>query len=40
MRNRTDSPWYSAVKLYTQSTYGDWDSVLEQIQSDLKNLKV
>ena len=39
MLNRTDSPWYSSLKLYRQSSYGNWDSVIEQIsQSMLKEL--
>ena len=40
MRNREDSPWYSAVKLYTQETYGDWDSVLEKVRTDLLKYKL
>jgi ADP-heptose:LPS heptosyltransferase len=40
MRNRDDSPWYSAVKLYTQETYGDWDSVLKKVNTDLLKYKV
>jgi Tfp pilus assembly protein PilF len=40
MRNREDSPWYSAVKLYTQETYGDWDNVLEKVRTDLLKYKL
>ena len=33
--NRSDSPWYRAVKLYRQRTAGDWSGVLERVASDL-----
>ncbi|HVW07904.1 MAG TPA: tetratricopeptide repeat protein [Bryobacteraceae bacterium] len=35
MRNRDDSPWYPSLKLYRQNSAGDWDTVLNRIQSDL-----
>jgi len=36
--NRTDSPWYSSVKLYRQQAANDWESVLGILQSDLSKL--
>jgi hypothetical protein len=32
---RKDSPWYSCVKLYRQVNTGDWQTVLENIRTDL-----
>jgi len=32
---RTDSPWYPSVKLYRQSSQGNWMSVIEKIKKDL-----
>jgi hypothetical protein len=32
---RTDSPWYSSVRLYRQKKIADWDSVLERVKADL-----
>jgi len=34
--DRNDSPWYPSVKLYRQSTIGDWDTVLASVFADLK----
>jgi hypothetical protein len=33
--NRTDSPWYSSVKLFRQPAPGCWDDVIEQIYTTL-----
>jgi len=38
LRNRKDSPWYNSVKLYRQTQRTHWESVLEQISTDLLNL--
>ena len=38
MLDRSDSPWYDAVKLYRQDKIGDWTSVFAQLQSDLASL--
>jgi len=35
--NRTDSPFYSCMKLFRQNGDGKWDSVLEAIKSELDN---
>ena len=35
--DREDSPWYSTIKLYRQSSPGNWDDPLEKIRIDLKN---
>lgn len=34
-RNRTDSPWYSSVKLYRQPVCTRWDTVVVMIATDL-----
>jgi tetratricopeptide (TPR) repeat protein len=33
---RSDSPWYSNMKLYRQPTPGDWPAVIEQVVSGLR----
>jgi tetratricopeptide (TPR) repeat protein len=33
--DRFDSPWYPTLRLYRQPTYGDWDSVIKQVITDL-----
>ena len=38
MLNRSDNPWYPTATLYRQPTRGDWDSVLQQIHTDLEML--
>jgi len=35
---REDSPWYPSVRLYRQTIYRDWDSVLEKVSADLQRL--
>ena len=37
MNDRDDSPWYPTVRLFRQTLVHDWDSVFEQVASDLKN---
>jgi tetratricopeptide (TPR) repeat protein/glycosyltransferase involved in cell wall biosynthesis len=33
--DRNDSPWYSTMKLFRQTTIGDWESVFSVIRQDL-----
>jgi len=35
LNDRTDSPWYPSAKLYRQTQFDDWQSVLEQVRLDL-----
>jgi tetratricopeptide (TPR) repeat protein len=35
LRDRDDSPWYPSVKLYRQTTVGDWDAVFARVAADL-----
>jgi hypothetical protein len=32
---RSDSPWYASVKLYRQTTAGDWEQVMAKVKTDL-----
>lgn len=36
--NRLDTPWYSTVHLFRQPVTGDWESVMEDVLSALRNL--
>lgn len=38
--NRSDSPWYPTMKLFRQSSSGNWDSVLQNIYEQLKQLVI
>lgn len=35
MLERSDSPWYPTMRLYRQPAYGDWESVVRQVFTDL-----
>jgi hypothetical protein len=35
---RRDSPWYPSLRLYRQHRPGDWDTVLEEVARDLRQL--
>jgi hypothetical protein len=37
---RDDSPWYPSVKLYRQSTAGDWGGVFDRVTADLSEALV
>jgi ADP-heptose:LPS heptosyltransferase len=39
MLDRDDSPWYPSVKLYRQTTLGDWQPTLQDLFKDLANIK-
>ena len=36
LTDRTDSPWYPSARLFRQPKIGDWSSVTEQVQTELK----
>jgi len=36
MQDFEDTPWYESVRLYRQRSPGEWDGVLERVESDLK----
>jgi Flp pilus assembly protein TadD len=38
LRDRTDSPWYPAMRLFRQPAIGGWDCVLEQLEQELSAL--
>ena len=38
-RDRSDSPWYSSLRLFRQSQIGKWDKVLIDITKEFKNTK-
>ena len=35
MLGRSDSPWYSTMRLYRQAIRDDWDSVFDQVTADV-----
>ena len=35
---RDDSPWYPSMRLFRQSKWGDWDSVIAKVASALRSL--
>jgi len=36
--HREDSPWYPTARLFRQPVLGDWDSVLQRVTAELKQL--
>jgi len=38
--NRSDSPWYQTARIFNQPSYGDWDSVVENVRYLLGILQV
>jgi len=37
--DRSDSPWYPDMRLYRQSTHGDWSNVVQRIAVDLQSFR-
>lgn len=35
---REDSPWYPSIKIYRQTSAGDWDGVMQRVRADLFEL--
>jgi tetratricopeptide (TPR) repeat protein len=38
LQNREDSPWYPTMKLFRQSSQGDWESVIGRVKDELLKL--
>ena len=38
LENRTDSPWYPAMRLFRQKNSGNWAEVIERVTNELKQL--
>jgi tetratricopeptide (TPR) repeat protein len=38
MQNRGDSPWYPSMRLFRQSTTGDWSKVFAEMKTELQEL--
>lgn len=38
LENRSDSPWYPTMRLFRQSTRGDWSGPMKQIAAELQKL--
>ncbi|MGO9700545.1 MAG: tetratricopeptide repeat protein [Xanthobacteraceae bacterium] len=36
--DRTDSPWYPTMRLFRQSSFGDWDAPLAQLRQELADV--
>jgi ADP-heptose:LPS heptosyltransferase len=37
MLDRTDSPWYPTMRLFRQPRPGDWESVVRDLQRELRS---
>lgn len=37
--DRSDSPWYKSIKIFRQKLIGDWNSVINEIEFQVKKLK-
>ncbi len=38
-QDRTDSPWYSSVRLFRQNKLNDWDEVIRRVAVELRRLR-
>lgn len=38
-QRREDSPWYPSLRIFRQTTPGDWDPVFARVAAELENLK-
>jgi hypothetical protein len=38
LRDRTDSPWYPTVRLFRQSSLGDWTGVIDDVANALRTV--
>ena len=38
MRHRADSPWYPTMRLFRQTSPGDWETVMRNVRAELLNL--
>jgi hypothetical protein len=36
MMDRDDSPWYPSMRLFRQKTRGDWGSVFQRVEKELR----
>jgi tetratricopeptide (TPR) repeat protein len=39
MLERADSPWYPSMRLFRQTTFGDWDQVVQRVARELEKLR-
>ncbi|MGF6769825.1 tetratricopeptide (TPR) repeat protein [Paraburkholderia sp. GAS199] len=39
LENRGDSPWYPSMKLFRQTSLGDWTPVVKQVADELRSLR-
>ena len=35
MNERSDSPWYPTMRLFRQSEFGDWGSLIQEVRAAL-----
>lgn len=40
LQGRVDSPWYPSLRIFNQPHFGDWDSVIAQVVSQLNALPI
>lgn len=38
MRNRSDTPWYPSMTIFTQAEYGNWDNVICRVREELSKV--
>jgi hypothetical protein len=38
LREREDSPWYPTMRLFRQRNQGEWATVIDEIEHELKRL--
>ncbi len=40
LNRRTDSPWYPNLRIFNQPSFGDWQTVIQEVQASLNALRI
>jgi ADP-heptose:LPS heptosyltransferase len=40
LRDRNDSPWYPTMRLFRQTTHGQWEDVVQKVADELRKLSL